>query len=939
VAGALLILLFGAVPRADAQTLTLTVHVTGDTSGTVRVIAGGFGVCTTLTPTCTVYVDTGATVRLSAAGPQPGRFSGGTGPAAACALSTCSFTMTSAADLNVAFTSGDGPVATITTTIGGNGGSGTASADGILCTSGSCTTTYLQGSTVQLQARADAYSRGGLSAGTGAAAACLSNPCSFTLSGDGTITAYFEHLMHFDFVGPGSVTLAVGGSQLFQAYGTYGPFFLPGIVIQPGFGNWSAAPPLPSQRQQLAAAAFGGKVYAVGGDVLGPGNFMTAFDPAGHTWTEKAPMLEARAAHAAAVAGNALYAIGGSTLDTQATASVERYDPSVNAWAPRASMSAGRRGLVAGTVNGVIYAAGGSDSSGTAVSTLEAYDPATDSWALEAPMPTARTGVMGGAIDGIFYVAGGANATTVFSTVEAYDPATNTWTTKAPMPAPLAGGASVVADGVLYVMRGQQSLSVVYAYDPVANTWSLKAPMRTGRWGLAAAELDGIVYALGGVTGDDVGISTAIVETYVDSLRWSSSAPSVARITQQGLATAVGVGIAVITARVGAQTCTECPALLSGVVLPPSTLSLDVPANGTSMVESSELTIAGWALNTGVPTGTGVDQVFVDATSPTHNEVFLGYAQYGVARPDVGAIFGSRFTNSGFTLTKAGFSLAPGQWTISVSARNALTHSFDVVKTTNITVTAAPAVPFIAVDTPTPGAIVTSAFEVGGWAIDLSGQFGTGVDQVRFYVQPEGQPAPGVLIGTGSYGIARPDVGAVFGSRYTNSGFHFTITGLGPGSFTLNVHARRNLTGEFSIVKSVPFTVNATALMSIDVPTAEATILTSTFTVDGWSIDRTVESTAIPGSGVDALHVYAYPNPGSGTPPIFLGVATVGISRPDVGAVYGARYDTSGYHLFVDRNALGLTDGVYNIAVASHSQVTGTFNAIAVVRVMLVTLY
>jgi hypothetical protein len=123
--------------------------------------------------------------------------------------------------------------------------------------------------------------------------------------------------------------------------------------------------------------------------------------------------------------------------------------------------------------------------------------------------------------------------------------------------------------------------------------------------------------------------------------------------------------------------------------------------------------------------------------------------------------------------------------------------------------------------------------------------------------------------------------------------------------------------------------------MSIDVPSAEATISASSFTIGGWSIDRRVESTTIAGSGVDAVHIYAFPNPGSGQPPIFLGVATLGVSRPDVGAAYGSRYNLSGYSLTVDRVSLELTPGVYSIGVVSHSAVSGTFNNTAVVRITL----
>jgi hypothetical protein len=89
------------------------------------------------------------------------------------------------------------------------------------------------------------------------------------------------------------------------------------------------------------------------------------------------------------------------------------------------------------------------------------------------------------------------------------------------------------------------------------------------------------------------------------------------------------------------------------------------------------------------------------------------------------------------------------------------------------------------------------------------------------------------------------------------------------------------------------------------------------------------------GSGVDAVHIYAFPNPGSGQPPIFLGVATLGASRPDVGGFYGSRYSLSGYNLTVNRGALGLGPGVYSIGVVSHSAVSGAFNNTAVVRVTL----
>ena len=244
----------------------------------------------------------------------------------------------------------------------------------------------------------------------------------------------------------------------------------------------------------------------------------------------------------------------------------------------------------------------------------------------------------------------------------------------------------------------------------------------------------------------------------------------------------------------------------------------------------------------------------------------------------------------------------------------------------------------LSVDTPTPGATVTSAFEIFGWAVDLAAPSGTGigVDDVMFYIYPNGGAEPGVLIGHGKIGFPRADVSATFGPQFANSGYHFTITGMGPGNFVLGVFARSTVTGTYSIVKMVPGTVSATGLMSIDVPSAEMEISSPTFGVSGWAIDRTVESTSQSGTGVDMVHVYAYPKPGvEDIPPIFLGVATMGLNRPDVAALYGSRYANSGYVLGVDRAVLGLTPDNYNIVTVAHSTVTGTFNNLAIVRVEL----
>src|SRR4249919_1245388 len=112
----------GGPRAASAQTLKLTIPGGVSVSGTAPT-------CNILQAPCVVYVNAGATVRLSVAdtrmeaatSPSPGRFGGGTGPAAGCALSTCSFTMTADATVNLISAAGV-PIVKLTMTSVGDGG-------------------------------------------------------------------------------------------------------------------------------------------------------------------------------------------------------------------------------------------------------------------------------------------------------------------------------------------------------------------------------------------------------------------------------------------------------------------------------------------------------------------------------------------------------------------------------------------------------------------------------------------------------------------------------------------------------------------------------------------------------------------------------------------------------------------------------------------------
>jgi hypothetical protein len=233
--------------------------------------------------------------------------------------------------------------------------------------------------------------------------------------------------------------------------------------------------------------------------------------------------------------------------------------------------------------------------------------------------------------------------------------------------------------------------------------------------------------------------------------------------------------------------------------------------------------------------------------------------------------------------------------------------------------------PMMWIDSPGANATLAQPFTIAGWAIDAGATSDAGVDVVDVwaYPNPGSNTAPS-FVGSATYGGARPDLASAFGAQFLNSGYSLTVRGLTPGVYQFAVFARSRISGTFNDVRLVTATVTgALPRMAVDIPGNNATAGTS-FVVAGWAFDPNASS----GSGVDAVHVWAYPNPGSGTAPRFVGAANVGYSRPDVAAVFGAAGGSSGYGL-----SAALPAGVYDLVVFAHSTVTGTFNQSQVVRV------
>jgi hypothetical protein len=232
------------------------------------------------------------------------------------------------------------------------------------------------------------------------------------------------------------------------------------------------------------------------------------------------------------------------------------------------------------------------------------------------------------------------------------------------------------------------------------------------------------------------------------------------------------------------------------------------------------------------------------------------------------------------------------------------------------------------VDSPAAGSRVSSSgFIVGGWAIDAAASGGPGVDAVDVWAYPLGSTSA-LFVGSATYGTARPDISATFSqTAFGNSGFVLNAT-LPPGSYDLAVFARSTVAGAFNNMQLVRITVEAAATaprMWVDTPSQGQT-LSQNIRVSGWAIDLGASTT----SGVDAVHVWAYPTDGS--TPIFVGAGTLGVSRPDVGAAFGSsRYNGGGF------NVEGtLPPGNYTFVVFARSSVANLFNNVFVITVRVV---
>ena len=137
--------------------------------------------------------------------------------------------------------------------------------------------------------------------------------------------------------------------------------------------------------------------------------------------------------------------------------------------------------------------------------------------------------------------------------------------------------------------------------------------------------------------------------------------------------------------------------------------------------------------------------------------------------------------------------------------------------------------------------------------------------------------------------------------------------------YTVATYLHSAVTQKYSPGAFVNVVVTASdSRMVLDAPAAGA-VATQPSRGGGWTLDRG----ATTGTGIDAVHIWAFPVWAGGLGPgRFVGLAQLGIARPDISAVFGSQFAGAGFEFAI----AGLPPGQYVITAYAHSVVTGTFS-------------
>ncbi|PYN64194.1 MAG: hypothetical protein DMD90_14695 [Candidatus Rokuibacteriota bacterium] len=164
---------------------------------------------------------------------------------------------------------------------------------------------------------------------------------------------------------------------------------------------------MPTPRGGLAAAGVGNRIHALGGTSDGVTNAHEIYDAVANRWSSANPLPTARDHLAAVAFRGQIWVLGGreSFIGTQ-FANVEVYDPATDSWRVAPPLPSARGGLAAAALPDRILVFGG-EAPLRIFSATEMYEAVTNRWISKTPMPTPRHGIGAAVVDGRIIIPGG----------------------------------------------------------------------------------------------------------------------------------------------------------------------------------------------------------------------------------------------------------------------------------------------------------------------------------------------------------------------------------------------------------------------------------------------------------------------------------------------------------------------------------------------------
>lgn len=288
--------------------------------------------------------------------------------------------------------------------------------------------------------------------------------------------------------------------------------------------RWQSRAPMPTPRAGLAAAAYGGRVYAIAGSTRNAvSGVVEVYDPQTDAWTSGADKPTPVNLVQAVTLDDRIWVPGGCDINGQATSALEVYDPQGDQWETRAMLPAPRCAYALVAEAGRLYLFGGWDGD-EYVDTVLVYEPTKDLWQAGTPSGQPRGFLGAGAINGGIYVVGGYDDRTEYASCAIYDPASDTWDQCEPMRARRGGLSLVVVRDGLYALGGGWDAPLAFSesYDPKRGVWiDFDTPVTSTWRNLGAAAVGTNIYALGGWSSDILGTNQeykALYQIFIMSL-------------------------------------------------------------------------------------------------------------------------------------------------------------------------------------------------------------------------------------------------------------------------------------------------------------------------------------------------------------------------------------------------------------------------------------